>query len=190
VTSLAAYFGDDPVLGGYRVLVEWTLASPGGYGEEDVIRPTGRIVIEPAPGALVDPPDAALFKRLGIGGVFGAMRHAFAAPEFVHVLPKAWLEVIARERFEPRSGRKRRSPYSYALWAQRYVDACERDPHSPLRMLVDESPGETPESVRQYLTRARKLGLLTSPPPGRAGGKLTEFARRLLADGADTDTEG
>lgn len=41
--------------------------------------------------------------------------------------------------------------------------------------------GWSPKTVGNRLTEARRRGLLTYPPPGRAGGELTEKARHLLA---------
>ncbi len=85
----------------------------------------------------------------------------------------------------PRVGRARRPDRPYAVWAQRYVEAQEADPRRPLAWLVDrygvEAGGtETEAGIRAKLTQARRRGLLTSAPSGRAGGELTDKARRLL----------
>jgi hypothetical protein len=97
-------------------------------------------------------------------------------------------EIVEGFRSNPRPGSRGRPHREYAAVAAMYVRLLGTS-KTPLRALVDElGPGYTAAAVRAMLNRARKHGLLTSAPSGRAGGELTEKARALLAEGADTST--
>ena len=77
-----------------------------------------------------------------------------------------------------RPGRRGRDPVFYAEWAARYVNAC-RTSETPLPVLADEYAfGES--TIRGFLGEARRRGLLTTAPAGKAGGELTEKGKRLL----------
>jgi hypothetical protein len=90
-------------------------------------------------------------------------------------------EIVERFRSTPRPGNQGRDDLEYAAIAAMYVRMLGAS-RTPLRALVDElGPGYTAAAVRAMVNRARKRGLLTSAPPGRAGGELTEKARALLA---------
>lgn len=83
----------------------------------------------------------------------------------------------------PRPGRKGRHDWEYALWAARYVTACEEDPRKPMVLLEARYPGKPANTIRAILNKARNRDLLTeSPTKGLAGGVLTERAKRLLEE--------
>jgi hypothetical protein len=86
-----------------------------------------------------------------------------------------------------RPGRRGRPEVEYAEWARRYVEALERNKRQPTaQLLADDAEAgihRTDGEVRWYLSEARRRGLLTKAPPGKAGGSLTAKARRLLGAG-------
>jgi hypothetical protein len=86
-----------------------------------------------------------------------------------------------------RPGRKGRDDRFYAVIAAAYVDALKRGSHQPVRAAartLSESSGGIyePAYVRDLLHVARRRGLLTRPPKGRAGGELTEKALEALSE--------
>lgn len=83
-------------------------------------------------------------------------------------------EDLETERPRQRSDAERR----WAEIAQLYVRALVEP--DPVRAVAAALPGETPQSIRNVLYKARKRGLLTPVGQGRAGGELTDKARRLL----------
>jgi hypothetical protein len=109
----------------------------------------------------------------------------------LHVEVRSWLQlppnagpVLDIDRTElggvRRTGRRGRPPKFYAEWAARYV-AAMRDSGPPLQRLALEYHFD-PSSIRGFLYEARRRGLLTKAPPGRAGGELTARALELLAE--------
>jgi hypothetical protein len=165
------------LLPGWKVTTRWRLVNGVVTIREFHVAPTD----DGDPEAAAD---TTVAKRLGLGELERATRSAFASPFAGFVFPREWLDAIEREEFRPRPGRGR-ARHRYAEWARRYVDALERDPRAPIALLSKEWPDETEESLRGFLTRARKLGLLTQAPPGKPGGKLTDKARVLLAEEED-----
>jgi hypothetical protein len=83
-------------------------------------------------------------------------------------------------RRTPRPGRRGRESLFYADVAAAYTEACRRGSHHPVRDLAEVGPYDE-EQLRNALKKARQRGLLTDPPPGRAGGELTRRAFALLA---------
>ena len=81
----------------------------------------------------------------------------------------------------PKPGRKGRPDIEYAIWADRYVEANDRSNGKPIALLVDEHPGYSADSLRAILHKARKRGLLSDSPKGRAGGHLLPKATELLS---------
>ncbi|HWT78643.1 MAG TPA: hypothetical protein VN648_07550 [Candidatus Methylomirabilis sp.] len=87
------------------------------------------------------------------------------------------IEVDRRGRVR-RPGRRGRDDLFYAGWAAKYLDSVATGP-APLARLADkEHLNES--TIRGILQEARRRGLLTEPPPGRAGGQLTDKALALL----------
>jgi hypothetical protein len=81
----------------------------------------------------------------------------------------------------PRPGRRGRSDLSYARWAAHYVKLEGR----PKRLQVLARQHKVKEqTARDILYQARRRGLLTEAPPGKAGGELTDKARKILERGA------
>jgi hypothetical protein len=76
-----------------------------------------------------------------------------------------------------RPGRRGRSEAEYAAVAAIYVD------HLATPAPVEETAKElnyAPSTIRAILHKARRLGLLTEERQGKAGGHLTDKAKRLL----------
>jgi hypothetical protein len=67
----------------------------------------------------------------------------------------------------------------YAEVARDYVRACEKNPSSPITELGRRRQIE-PARARDFVRRARELGMLTAGRPGKPGGRVTEKAAALL----------
>jgi len=80
-----------------------------------------------------------------------------------------------------RQGRRGRGDVFYAEAAAVYRDEVQADP-SRATVRAAARLGLDASQLRGVLGQARRRGLLTSAPAGRAGGSPTEKARRLLAD--------
>jgi hypothetical protein len=136
-----------------------------------------QIAIDPVEdGAL--PPEA--LRRLGLT----ALRNATITNADRPVVK--WLAGIHPASDEPwltspRPGRRGREDRDYALWAKRYVEANEESSH-PIKKMTADHPGHSAEMLRAILNKARKRGLLTESPKGRAGGWLTKKAEALLGE--------
>jgi len=87
---------------------------------------------------------------------------------------------VARKPLKRQPGRRRRPDVDYARVAAAYVTACARGSRKPVQEVAD-SMGEGRDYIRDMLAEARRRELLTSPPPGRPGGRLTAKAEALLA---------
>ena len=154
-----------------------------------------KIVVKATGGAIaphqltIEMPDgsalpASLFTRLRLTPVFDQMRRDFDSPVINYQLgmfdSARWDEPFLQR---PRPGRKGRPDWEYALWASRYVSACEQDARRPVALLVERFPGHSDAMLRAIVYKARRRRLLTKPPQkGRAGGELTNRAVRLLKE--------
>jgi hypothetical protein len=78
-------------------------------------------------------------------------------------------------------GRRGRSDRFYVEVCVAYIDAVQAGEPAPVQAAADRL-GFKHAHVRDALHRARRRGLLTPPPPGRAGGQLTDKARAVLAE--------
>jgi hypothetical protein len=78
-------------------------------------------------------------------------------------------------------GRRGRDDRFYVVWAQRYVATCAttRRPYPALAAEWNYSE----RTIRDFVDKARKRGLLIGGSPGRAGGQLSAKAKRLLERG-------
>lgn len=130
---------------------------------------------------------AATLSPPGNGLTVDVVRGLKMAP--LHAALRGWLElppnagpVLDFDRSElggsRRPGRAGRPDLFYAEWAARYVTAM-RETGPPLPRLAEEH-GFNTSTIRGFLNEARRRGLLTQAPLGRAGGELTEKARELL----------
>lgn len=84
-----------------------------------------------------------------------------------------------------RPGRVGRSNQFYAERARVYVEETARGPKPIPRLASDWNLNEA--SVRSLLHEARRRGLLTAAPRGRAGGQLTAKAKRILVEPPEED---
>lgn len=80
----------------------------------------------------------------------------------------------------PRPGRRGRGDPDYAGLAAAYVRALTTT--NPIRVLAKEA-GMSPTQARGLVYEARRRGLLTPAPSGKAGGQLTDKALGLLRHG-------
>jgi hypothetical protein len=87
---------------------------------------------------------------------------------------------IETDRWTPRKGDVR-----LAQTAKLYVEALQTGSKRPVADVQDQLAQEghryNATTIRTMLNRARKRGLLTPASKGRAGGDLTDEARKLLA---------
>jgi hypothetical protein len=82
-----------------------------------------------------------------------------------------------------RVGRRGRPDSYYAKLAAEYVAAIESGSPRPVAAVAKKlGRGYTVEYVRDALYRARSRGLLTGPPRGRVGGRLTDKGRAALTE--------
>ena len=107
---------------------------------------------------------ASLFTRLRLTPVFDQMSRDFDSPVINYQLgifdSAGWDEPFLQR---PRPGRKGRPDWEYALWASRYVSACEQDAGRPVALLIERFPGHSETMLRAILYKARNRGLLSSP---------------------------
>ncbi len=128
-------------------------------------------------------PDSDPLRRLNLGVIRQQLnawlRHPFVAANLGTVL------AVPRRR----PGRRGSDPLGFAVWAAKYVQALKVDARRPARVIVDEAAENnehvTLKQVNNAVRRARSpdLALLTASPPGKAGGELTDKAKRILRDG-------
>jgi hypothetical protein len=77
-----------------------------------------------------------------------------------------------------RPGRGGRKDRYYAEWSARYLNAC-RENERPIPLLAHRYHLKE-STIRGFLGEARRRGLLTPAPTGKAGGQLTDKAKREL----------
>jgi hypothetical protein len=152
---------------GWRIRIELSLDDAGNLG-------VSRMVFEPegSAGEL----DGELWKRLRLGDLHQAIRTEL--PFVQMLLPHVWM----RDFKVPRPGQKGHSIEHYALWVQRYLDACADENHgrAPMKALVEQYPGYDRKLINLWLARAEELGLLRGRAQGKAGGTMTAKCRRIL----------
>ena len=85
-----------------------------------------------------------------------------------------------------RPGRAGTPDLERARLAARYVELCRSGPGAAKALAAEEHCSTA--NVRNRLNTARSKGLLTSPPPGRQGGELTSYARRLLSESTEASS--
>jgi hypothetical protein len=90
-----------------------------------------------------------------------------------------------------RPGRRGHPDHFYALWADTYLRHVDSGSRRAIQELAQAPPVEVegyvstgervaPATIRSILREARRRGLLSEAPNGRAGGELSAKARRLL----------
>ncbi len=140
------------------------------------------------------------------GGLKTEVVRALKVGEPLQLLPEIWSQmrsqfpdavttrVERRHRFTKavidapvRPGRRGRDPRLLAEIARAYVAACDRGSRSPVQDVADELSRQgrkkSPASVSMDIHHCRygDPPLLTPTQPGRAGGRLTAEAMRLLS---------
>lgn len=121
----------------------------------------------------------------GLGAVLGRCRDM--ATRFIE-MTEGIDRLLEPWRTSARGAVARRSEVAYAALAARYVELVERGERHPGKVL-GESLGMSPVTLAQRVREARSepLGLLTPATQGRAGGFLTDKAKRLLIEAASTN---
>lgn len=164
----------------YSLDVRAYVPVPGGTSDMPYL------VLRPEPGPVLD---ATTIRALPIGEMARVARMAIAEAAAGGAenlrrsglgAPEPWDSVVERFRAVRRPGRAGRPDRDYAALAQRYVELITAA--ATVGDLADEM-NLSESTVRNQLVEARKRGLLTAPPRGRAGGELTERARALLESG-------
>lgn len=153
-----------------------------GFALEFVLRLNGAIVsIAVVPTSDLSPPlTVRALRDLPIGeAARAAQRFANGKIKGDQVFhdPSEFTDLIGRFDIK-RPGRAGRSDVEYARLALLYVDLLDHP--TPAKELARREY-LSPSQVRNLLVVARRRHLLTDPPVGRAGGELTDKARRLLA---------
>lgn len=117
-------------------------------------------------------------RRYGFGWLVDEADRLLADWAVGQALGPAWRREIRRP------GRAGRADLHYALWAHRYAQALDAEERSPVQRIIREEQAAgrhvTKGQVAGAMNRARARGLFTGAPPGKAGGKLTAKALRLL----------
>jgi hypothetical protein len=162
VDAIVTVFDDS----GWALRMRYEPHAAGPRLTEATLRPTG-------PASELG---ARLLRRLRMGAAVDQAETSMR--EYVtltRLLGERWGKPVQRP------GRRGRPLVEYAVWAHRYVEACERDARAPIKLLALEH-GDSESSIRGLVNRARDRGLLTRSEQGKSGGKLTAKARRILAD--------
>jgi hypothetical protein len=92
-----------------------------------------------------------------------------------------------------RPGRAGRPDEFYLIWAVAYLERVDEGNPQPVKDLANDPPesiarfisaaNPSVETVRGFLNEARDRGLLTRPPSGKPGGRLTARALRIIEAG-------
>lgn len=146
---------------------------------EDRVPPQPRWTLQGDGPALT----ARQLRRIPVGELVDAARRyirsdalARLRPLLPHDTPGTWAYEFEQA---PRPGRRGRGDRFYAEVAALYVRALDRP--APVKQVATWLKYST-SRVRDLLHEARRRGLLTGSPRGRAGGELTQRGRDLLVD--------
>lgn len=93
------------------------------------------------------------------------------------LLPDEW-----RRSFDaPRPGRRGHTIEYYALWVDRYLEACDEGRNkTPMKMLIEKHPGMSRSALNAIVEKAEVLKLIKGRTRGKAGGTMTAKCRRIL----------
>jgi hypothetical protein len=153
---------------------EWVLTATFDIGRSD-FRLVG-IAIDPAS---LSPPLQGLtidvIRSIRVTPLYETARGWLTLPETVGPAFDIDKDTFGAVR---RTGRRGRDDLFYARWASCYVDEVAKGPAPLARLHRREHLDES--TIRGFLQEARRRRLLTKAPQGKAGGKLTEKAKRLL----------
>jgi hypothetical protein len=133
------------------------------------------------PGA---PLNARLIHDLPFGEIVAAARADLAA--WASDVDRVAPDMAARRQhfaavLRERPGRRGRTDLEYARLAAEYAELIFDGDTMPVVTLAEELH-VAESTVRNQLSEARRRGLLTATKPGRAGGRLTAKAQRLLKE--------
>jgi len=134
---------------------------------------------------------ANVLRRIRLGDVYEMLgdairdRNPDSAEWFILTRHMGFKEEATKAPRHP--GRRGRPDIFYAKLAQDYVTLLAQGERHPVRVLAqDLRSGKkgnewwTDETLRQLLVEARRRGLLSPAPSGRAGGHLTAKSKRML----------
>jgi hypothetical protein len=181
VTGLSVEYGT----AGSPAQVALDAVLPDGTKAEVVLRlMDGRVRVVP-PVRITPPPSADEFDDLpGLGhlpdwaGVCSDWSHYVRESAHLVELPEGWAEALGPRRI----GRRSHSDRFYAVWVERYLNACATS-DQPMKTLRVEYPAETGDSLNRYIRQAEKLGLISNRPGhGKSGGEMTARCKRLLRE--------
>ena len=116
---------------------------------------------------------STLLRKVPIGRLIRLAQQGL--PAEIAELP--WREWVSIDPSRP--GRPGRPDIDYAQMAEMYVRVRHERVPKPTEHLA-EQVYLSPSQVRNILGQARKRGLLTPAPRGKAGGELTELAIEIL----------
>jgi hypothetical protein len=153
-------------------------------------QPGGRLTSFSIVGKPDEIPAGGVTKRLLVALPMDDVQRAArqAVEEYLGALPqfgvnmsaplRAHLDDLAADfQRRRRPGRAKRGDVFYAALSAKYV-ALLGEP-SPVKLLAQQE-NMTESGIRNILASARRRGVLTDAPPGRAGGDLTDYGKELL----------
>ncbi len=119
---------------------------------------------------------AEIVRSIHLNPLHTAVRNWVQSPPNVGPLARPTRPTYSEKK---KTGPRGQDDLYFAEWASRYVDELTRT-SNPVAALVRQFNYLNESTLRYYLNEARRRGLLTAAPSGRAGGQLTEKARELL----------
>jgi hypothetical protein len=126
-------------------------------------------------------------RKVRAGGITTDVLRSVSTPALFEAIGRDAPDLLRLSGIDPdqdflalrRPGRRGRDDIFYAAWAERYVTVCASTPR-PYAVLVRDHPDYQERAIRDFVNKARNRGLLVGGSPGRAGGKLSAKAERLL----------
>ena len=154
------------------------------YGDGDAAGSKGVIEVREQGKVLVPPADARpvtarLLRRLPIREMEQAVRQHLRGVLFSPELGALVAKSVRRAPERPGGRARTWSDRAIAEVCADYVSLCEIGEPRPMRRLA-EHHYRNEKTIRNVVSKARDGGFLTRAPAGRAGGQLTEKARKVL----------
>jgi hypothetical protein len=119
---------------------------------------------------------SVLYRKLGGRALEQQIADEFSQDMFRAILPPDWQTAALRKR---RSGRHPVSELELAKLAEAYCHAYDENPHHPAALLAERDDWNM-NTLQGRLRKAEERGFLKREGQGKAGGKLTAKARRIL----------
>jgi hypothetical protein len=163
---------------GWTVREDFTLEDGRRIVETLTIRPTGAV---PAGGIT-----ARLLRLVKVGQVGAGLRMAHAMAFGAEAAARLFegMGWVSRPRRRGRRQRLRADDTFYAELARDYVEWWQNGDEKKPTAKLAERRGVPSKLMRSHINLARRNGFLTETSRGKAGGQLTEKARRTLAQKA------